>query len=48
MPGRTDAWILSDAAAAHGVASAADLARFRDVYLDHLRAQLEHPGPRKG
>ncbi len=49
MPGRTDSWILSDAAAAHGVASAAaDLARFREVYLAHLRNELERPGPRKG
>jgi phosphoglycolate phosphatase len=48
MPGRTDSWILSDAAAAHGVTSADDLARFREVYLGHLRSELEHPGPRKG
>src|SRR4249920_4123962 len=37
MAGRTDAWILSDAAAAHGIpADAADLARFPDVYVRHL------------
>lgn len=47
MPGRTDAWILSDAAGAHRV-SAADLHRFHDVYLAHLVRELEQPGPRKG
>jgi phosphoglycolate phosphatase len=49
MPGRTDAWILSDALATHGIPrEAADLARFRDVYLSHLATELEQPGPRKG
>lgn len=49
MPGRTDAWILADAAAAHGIPAHAEaLARFRGVYLDHLKEELEHPGPRKG
>ena len=49
MPGRTDSWILSDAVVAHGVSSAAaDLDRFRDVYLSHLRMEIELPGPRKG
>src|SRR2546422_849246 len=47
MPGRTDSWILSDAAAAHGIASA-DLARFRDAYLTHLVQELDQPGGRKG
>ena len=47
MPGRTDRWILSDAAAAHGIA-AADLTRFPDVYLPHLVRELAQPGPRKG
>ena len=44
MPGRTDSWILADAAAAHGVADTT-LARFRDVYFTHLLAELERPGP---
>jgi phosphoglycolate phosphatase len=49
MPGRTDAWILSDAVTAHGVPSAGgDLVRFRDVYLEHLRYEIEQPGARKG
>ena len=47
MPGRTDVSILWDAAAAHGVARH-ELARFRDVYLGHLAAEIEKPGPRKG
>ena len=47
MPGRTDVSILSDAAAAHGVARH-ELARFRDVYLGHLATEIEKPGPRKG
>ena len=49
MPGRTDSWILSDALAAHGVSWAdADLARFREAYLEHLRREIQSPGPRKG
>jgi len=49
MPGRTDAAILRDAAAASGVpAESPDLARFPDVYLRHLTIELEKPGPRKG
>jgi phosphoglycolate phosphatase len=47
MPGRTDSWILSDAAMAHGVAPD-DLARFRDAYLTHLVQELDQPGGRKG
>ena len=47
MPGRTDSWILSDAAAAHGIAPA-ELARFRDAYLPHLVRELDQPGGRKG
>jgi phosphoglycolate phosphatase len=46
MPGRTDSWILADAAAAHGV-PAAELVRFRDVYLTHLATELDKPGPPK-
>lgn len=49
FPGRTDAWLLSDAAAAHGIPPDSPvLARFPDVYLRHLAIELEHPGPRKG
>jgi phosphoglycolate phosphatase-like HAD superfamily hydrolase len=49
MPGRTDAWILSDAAIAHRIPDdSPELARFRGVYLGHLAAQLPQPGSRKG
>jgi phosphoglycolate phosphatase len=50
MAGRTDSWILADAAAAHSIpADSDDLARFRDVYLAHLVEQIEEPGAsRKG
>jgi phosphoglycolate phosphatase len=48
MAGRTDAWILSDAAAAHGIAQdSPSLARFPDVYLRHLIGEIEKPHPRK-
>jgi len=41
MAGRTDAWILSDAAAAHGIPSdSADLARFPDVYVRYLADEI--------
>lgn len=45
--GRTDAWIIAQAAAAHGVA-APDLARFKPLYLQYLADELPRPGPRKG
>ena len=49
MPGRTDAGILADAAAAHGIpADSPALARFPKVYLDHLTREIDRPGPRKG
>ena len=50
MAGRTDAWILADAAAVHGIPEAAPgLARFPDVYLRHLATQLDQPSAlRKG
>jgi phosphoglycolate phosphatase len=45
MAGRTDSWILADAAAAHGVSSDSPaLARFRDVYLEHLAIEIDKPG----
>jgi phosphoglycolate phosphatase len=47
MPGRTDSWILTDAALAHNIAPS-DLSRFRDAYLVHLTTELDRPGPRKG
>jgi phosphoglycolate phosphatase len=50
MAGRTDAWILSDAADAYGIpADSPDLARFRDAYARHLTIELDKPGvARKG
>jgi phosphoglycolate phosphatase-like HAD superfamily hydrolase len=50
MAGRTDAWILTDAAAAHGIPpDSPDLIRFRDAYVRRLAAELEKPGvARKG
>ena len=49
MPGRTDSWILSDAVAVHGTPwGDTDRARFREVYLEHLRDEIEQPGSRKG
>ena len=49
MAGRTDAGILADAAAAHGIAATApELTRFPSVYLQHLVRELDKPGPRKG
>ena len=50
MAGRTDAWILSDAAAAHGIAlDASTLAQFHEAYLRHLAIELDQPAAsRKG
>jgi len=46
MPGRTDSWILSDAAAVHRIPrDSPDLAHFRDVYLRHLAHELHAPHP---
>lgn len=49
MAGRTDAWILSDAAIAHGIpAGSSGLGQFPQIYTQHLERELGHPGPRKG
>jgi phosphoglycolate phosphatase-like HAD superfamily hydrolase len=50
MAGRTDAWILSDTAAAHGIpADSPQLARFHEIYLRHLANEIRKPGQaRKG
>jgi phosphoglycolate phosphatase-like HAD superfamily hydrolase len=47
MPGRTDAWILADAVAFHGL-DAGILPAFQETYLRHLARELGQPGPRKG
>lgn len=50
MAGRTDAWILNDAAEVHGIPQdSPGLACFREVYVRHLAIELEKPGvARKG
>jgi phosphoglycolate phosphatase len=49
MAGRTDAWILTDAAVAHGIPrDSSALARFPELYVLHLARELASPGPRKG
>ena len=46
-PGRTDAWILRDAAAAHGVAARSPASRVSATSIWHL-ARSPEPAPRKG
>ena len=46
MAGRTDTWILSNAAATHGILPS-DLTAFENAYLAHLARELEPPNPRK-
>lgn len=49
MAGRTDAWIVSQMAADHGLTYDADMfRRFHDTYLRHLQREIQQPGPRKG
>lgn len=49
MAGRTDAWILAQAATAHQIPFDAARARsFRESYLTRLAAEVHEPGPRKG
>jgi phosphoglycolate phosphatase-like HAD superfamily hydrolase len=44
MAGRTDSWILAEAAAAHGIpADATALAHFPDTYLKHLVVEMDQP-----
>ena|SRR5215831_7872234 len=45
--GRTDAWILSQAAVRHGV-DTSELPKFKPLYLEYLAEELHRPGPRKG
>src|SRR5260221_13203005 len=41
MAGRTDSWILADAAAAHGIPpDAPALSRLSDTYLRHLATEI--------
>ena len=46
--GRTDAWIVAETLAAHGLTCDAEVrARFRDVYVAHLAAELDKPSSGK-
>jgi phosphoglycolate phosphatase-like HAD superfamily hydrolase len=46
MAGRTDTWILSNAATSHGVLPE-QLSAFQSVYLRHLERELQPAHPRK-
>ena len=49
LAGRTDAWLIVQAAAAHNLpCDAARLRRVRAAYLKHLAREIHQPGPRKG
>lgn len=49
MAGRTDAWIVAQIAAAHGLeCREEDFLRFRDTYVRYLAVEIHLPGPRKG
>ena len=49
MAGRTDAWIVAQMAANHGLACTPEIfARFHDAYINHLMTEIHKPGPQKG
>jgi phosphoglycolate phosphatase-like HAD superfamily hydrolase len=49
MAGRTDAWIVAQVAAAHGIAPGdVDLRRFHEIYVGYLADEVTRPGPDKG
>jgi phosphoglycolate phosphatase-like HAD superfamily hydrolase len=49
MAGRTDAWIVAQMAAEHGLEYDADrFARFRDCYVGHLISEIAQPARNKG
>src|SRR5262245_28491320 len=48
VPGRTDAWILSDALAVHQIPrDDPRVSQFHDCYLERLVEEIRQPGPRK-
>src|SRR5829696_9020974 len=48
MAGRTDAWIVSQMAAAHGVSCDEErLREFQDIYVRHLAEEIVRPAPQK-
>lgn len=49
MAGRTDAWIVAQMAAAHGMTVGdAEVRAFHEIYLRYLTQEIQEPGPRKG
>jgi phosphoglycolate phosphatase-like HAD superfamily hydrolase len=49
MAGRTDAWIVAQLAAVHGVTVGdGELRAFHETYLRYLAEEVLQPGPRKG
>ena len=49
MAGRTDAWIVAQIAAQHGVPYDREmLSRFHDAYIGYLVDEIHNPGPQKG
>jgi phosphoglycolate phosphatase-like HAD superfamily hydrolase len=49
MAGRTDAWIVAQMAANHGLACTPDIfERFHQAYIGHLTEEIHKPGPQKG
>lgn len=49
MAGRTDAWIVAQMAAEHGLHyDAARFERFRDSYINYLTSEIDKPAAQKG
>ena len=49
MAGRTDAWIIAEMAANHGLECSPEIfTRFHDAYIGHLLEEIHNPGPQKG
>jgi phosphoglycolate phosphatase-like HAD superfamily hydrolase len=49
MAGRTDAWIVAQMAAHHGVPCTPEIfEHFHDAYIGHLTEEIHKPGPQKG
>ena len=49
MAGRTDAWIVAQMAANHGLPCTPEVFhRFHDAYIGHLLDEIHKPGPQKG
>jgi phosphoglycolate phosphatase len=49
MAGRTDAWIVAQMAASHGLPWTPEIfERFHNAYIGHLTEEIHKPGPQKG